>query len=586
MVLLNDYEISLENVIWEYADTGKPALDDISFQIPKGQIVLISGPCEAGKTTLCCCFNGLIPHYFPGKLEGKVYVKGIDTKESTIGELSQKCGMVFQDPTSQLVCPTVEDEIAFGPENLGMPREELKARIKEIIKSCRLEGFELRVPQTLSGGEQQAVAVASIMAMNPDVFVLDEPTSNLDPLGSQLVFSLINKLAQEENKTFIIVSHNIQDLVTWANEMYVLSGGKIVYSGLPETVLADPEKLNQLGLGVPQVTTLAGHLEKYGISLKRGSKLPITLEDTHEALTKVFKEANREGKLKTPSYRPPSRIKTRENPVIIVENLTHYYPLTKNPAIHDIDLEIYEGEFVGIIGQNGSGKTTLVKHFNGLLLPSEGSVKILGEDTRKMLPSEIAKRVGYIFQNPDLQIFETSVRKEVEFGLKNIGVSKEEADRRIKDVLGRLELLEMVGRIPKSLGRGSRQRVALASVLVMEPKVLVVDEPTTGQDPKMAREVMDITKEYRKKGNTVIVISHNMNLVAEYVDRLVVMKKGEIVSDGNVREVFQQTDLLKKTYLTPPQITELALGLQEYGVPPDILTVDEMCEAIVALVGK
>ncbi|MEM3703475.1 MAG: energy-coupling factor transporter ATPase [Candidatus Bathyarchaeia archaeon] len=574
-----EYSVEINNVTFTYMGSKEPAIYDINLKVKKGEILMITGPSGAGKTTICRLLNGLIPHYFRGNFKGNVLINGIDTKKTTIGSLSHFVGLLFQDPASQLVCPTVMDEVAFGPENLGVEPAEIRQRVEYVLKAVRLKGYEERNPHSLSGGEQQACALASVMAMKPEIYVLDEPTSNLDPLGSYQIINLLVELSRTEKKTMIIVEHKMEELLPLVDRLIVMNDGKIVLQGEVKELLENVEYMEKIGLKPPQVTLLASKLRK-NVNLK---ELPLTLDDAIEVIGEVLREIlkGKKAKIKPqPSY-AVDRGKGKE--IIRVEDLWYVYP-GEVTALRSVNLSIYEGEFVAIIGQNGSGKTTLVKHFNGLLKPTKGNVTVYGVNTKKASISELAKKVGYVFQNPDHQLCNETVKKELAFGPVNLGFSDKEVKERVESVAERLGLKEVLDEKPFSLSKGERQRVAVGSILTMNPNVLIIDEPTTGQDYKMSKEMMDIFKELNREGKTIIVITHDMNLAAEYAERVIVLRNGEILCEGTPKEVFAQTEVLEKTYLRAPQITRLALKLPEYNeIFGTVLTVDEMYNAIVKL---
>lgn len=565
--------IEIENVSFTYSGNIKPALKNINLKIYKGEIVMITGPSNAGKTTLARLMNGLIPHYFRGKFEGSVKIYGVDTRETTIGYLSQKVGLLFQDPSSQLVCPTVIDEVAFGPENLGIPPEEIKERVFSAIKAVRLKGYEERNPHMLSGGQQQACALAAIMAMKPEIYVLDEPTSNLDPLGSSQVLNLLIDLAKKENKTMIIIEHKMEELFPLIDRLIIMNEGKIIFEGKVEELFKRVDEMNKLGLKVPQVSLLAYRLKEY---LKMDS-IPFTLND----FKKIFEElTKRKYVKKSLKVNIVNRKSIEEENIIVVKNLWHIYP-GNIIALRGVDLKIKRGEFVSIIGQNGSGKTTLVKHFNRLLLPTKGEVYIKGVNTKETSISELARIVGYVFQNPDHQICNETVRKELEFGPKNLGTPADEIKRRIKEISERLGIKEYLDNNPFSLSMGLRKRIVLASILTMNPEIIIVDEPTTGQDYKMSKEILEILKDLHSNGKTIIMISHDMELVAEYSERIIVLDNGTVLIDGSPRHVFSQIDLLERTYIKPPQVTKLGLSLFNYP----FMSVDEAYDIIKEAIG-
>jgi len=573
------YSAEFENVTFSYAGSKEPALKGINLKIKKGESLLIAGPNAAGKTTLCRCLNGLVPHFFVGDMKGKVLVNQINTRESGIGRLSQITGLVFDDPTSQLVCSTVADEVAFGAENLGVLRAEIDRKVEESLTAVRLAGYENRIPQTLSGGEQQAIAIASIMAMNPEIFVLDEPTSNLDPIGSMQVLSIIRDIAREQEKTLVVVSHNIESFAALADRIVVMDDGKIVLDDHPRLVLQDVERLLEMGLSPPQVTELFLKLQKKGNVFAK-LDIPIAIEEAYDKLRVVSIRNSA-----VPASREPHQVSLGEQ-VIEVKGVRFRYPGSEVFALDGIDLAIRKNEFVAIIGQNGSGKSTLVKHFNGLLKPVEGSVRIFGLNTNETPIWELSRRVGYVFQNPDLQLFNSTVRKEIGFSLKAIGFPEEKRSEVVVNLAEKFNIEQYLEQSPATLDKGGRQRVAIASVLALNPDVLVIDEPTTGQDPRNSRQVMNIAKGLHSEGKTIVFITHNMEIVAEYAERGIIMWQGKILFDGPVRELFQQSEILKKSYLEAPQVVRLAQMLKDKGFPSDILTVEEMVQLINRNVGE
>lgn len=570
--------MEFENVSFTYVDTKQPALRDISLRIKEGELVLITGPSGAGKSTLCCCINGLVPHFYTGELAGNVIVNGVDTKNQTIGSLSTEVGLLFQDPTSQLVSPTVVDELAFGPENLGIAKEEIGKRIEYSLDVMRLRPYVDRNPATLSGGEQQACALGAIAAMRPEIYVLDEPTSNLDPIGSSTVLSAITELARKEKKTMVIVEHKIEELAHVVDTIVVMQEGRIVMSGEPRQVLKETELLEKVGLKAPPAAVVCNELaSKFGVELG----VPLTVDEGYEKISNFLN-----GKV----VRPYSSFREEESmsvpkagaPIIEVEGLWHIYPGNVE-ALKDVTLQVKRGDLLAIIGQNGSGKTTLVKHFNGLLKPTKGTVLIDGVDSKTQTTAQLSRKVGMVFQNPDRQLVKFKVIEEVKFGPKNLGFSEEECNANALEALRAVGLQHVTERDPHELGKGEKQRVVLACALAMKPEVLVIDEPTTGQDYKRSREIMNLTVRLNKEGSTIIVITHDMSLVAEYARRVILMHQGEVLFDGPPRKVFTKIELLKRSFLTPPQATVLGMRLRNY-VPYTVLTTDELVDTLTSIV--
>lgn len=555
----------MENVNWTYEGGKRKAIRDINVKIKKGEIVVIAGPSGAGKTTLCRCINGLIPHFFRGELKGEVIVGGHHVKDTPLTTLSRKAGMCFDNPTNQLFCATVLEEVAFGPENFCTSREEVIERVRDAIKFCRLERYEGKNPHALSGGEKQSTAIAAIIAMRPSIFILDEPTSNLDAVGTELVFHRIHELVRAEKKTIIIVEHKLDYALPFADRLIIMSEGEIVTDGPVRKVLAESELLQKLELQIPSVTKLAYRVCKRLTE----DNIPITLEEGTKLLDEVVE---REVMLRLRELKRRPQAEKERRVIIKCEDVWYEYP-DGTLAIKGVNLEIGEGEFVGLIGQNGSGKTTLAKLINGLYRPTKGVVTVDGIDTKIVDVGYLTRIVGYSFQNPDDQIFAKTVRDELEFGPRNLKLPPEEVEQRVKRYAKEFEIYDYLDTSPFTLSQGLRQRVAVASILTMEPKILIIDEPTTGQDYARSKTVMELAKRLHEEGKTVIIISHSMDLIAEYCDKVVVMLSGEILAQGTTREVFSKPQVLAQSSLKPPQITQFA---QRLGFPSDILTVDEM----------
>lgn len=559
--------IKFENVTYRYPGAEKPAIENVSLEIKIGETVLLTGPSGAGKSTLCYMLNGIVPHSFEGELQGDIIVNGVNTKERTIGELAFISGMLFQDPNGQLINPTVEDEIAFGPENKGLPVEKINASIDKYINYVNMGNFRKRSPQALSGGQQQSVAFASVLSMEPEIYVLDEPTSNLDPLGSDLTLKLMDKIANEAHKTVVLVEHKIEKVIDFVDRIIVLNDGKIVYDGSPKAVMLNYERLNKIGVMAPQLTQMLSIIKNRNLpSIEIRTNFDESLHELRKALN--GKELNINKETEEKGFK---KFRTFHKKAIEVQDV-HFSYVPETEILHGINMTVYEGEFLSIVGQNGSGKTTIVKHFNGLLKPTSGHVLIFGEKTSDHTISYLSTKVGYCFQNPDHQIFSSRTWDEIAYGPKNLGVRDSEIKEVVEKVSKILGIEDLLEENPYNLSKGQRQQVAVASILAMSPDVIVVDEPTTGQDPRQSREMMDLMKSLNEEyDKTIVVITHDMNIAAEYSDRLVVMHSGNVLVEGTPREVFAQEDLLKQSNLEPPQITKamLKLGMKE-SLPIDL----------------
>jgi energy-coupling factor transport system ATP-binding protein len=380
----------------------------------------------------------------------------------------------------------------------------------------------------------------------------------------------VAQLAREENRTTLLVEHKIEELSDLVDEMIVMNEGEILHRGPVREVLEHVEYIDSAGLSVPQITLLCARLRSAGWPIE---ELPIGIEEGVGVLSPLV---DSEELARAP--RLPSRRAQHESDEIVVDvrGLSHVYE-DGTRALHGVDLEIKRGEFIGVLGQNGSGKTTLVKHFNGLLKPTEGMVTAAGHDTREATIAEMAMTVGYIFQNPDSQIFKMNVREEIAFGPQNVGLSEEEVDSRVREAAEDLEISGLLDKNPFFLSKGEKQRVAVAAVMAMKPDILVLDEPTTGQDFKRAKEIMDLAVRLHAEGQTVVIITHDMNLAAEYCDRVVIMSDGNVFLDAPTREAFLAEEALKASSLRPPQVTALGKAL---GYGEAWLTVDEAVEML------
>jgi len=572
---MEEFDIIIDNLTYSYPKSKKPALSGINVKLKKGETLLITGPAGAGKTTLCYCINGLVPHFFGGEMEGRVVVKGMDTKRSTMSTLTYVAGTLFQDPETQLVCPTVYDEFCFGAENYGIPPEEIRSRVDQVLEWVRLSPMKDRNPHFLSGGEQQACALGAVVTVRPEIYVLDEPTSNLDPYGSIQLFKLILELARSEKKTMVIIEHKLEELATLVDYMIVMDEGKIVSEGKPREVFEkESEHMDDIGIKPPQSALLASKLRREGLKI---DNIPLTLNEAIETYSKLLTKKKSQLEAVSSESR---KVYEGLRPLIEVRDLWFTYPALGGgegtKALRGIDLVIYPGEFIALIGQNGSGKTTLVKHFNGLIYSTKGEVLVDGISTRNWKKSLLAQKVGYVFQNPDHQLCCKTVLEELKFGPRNVKIPEEEIENRVGEVIKRLDLVDMVNEDPFSLSKGERQRVAVGSVLTMKPDLLVVDEPTTGQDFKRSKYLMEVMSELNKEGKTVVIITHDMNIAAEYVERVTVLKDGKVLLDGSTRNVFTQTEALSKTYLKPPQVTLIS---ERLGLPP-ALKVKEMLDML------
>ena len=552
--------ISIEDLTFTYPESERPALQNIQGLIEDGTFIVVMGHGGAGKSSLCCTLNGLIPNFFRGKYQGRVLVKGEEVARHKVAEMSRIVGLVLQDFEAQLFSTNVELEMAFGPENHCLPRSEIERRIQRYLSFVGLEKMRQREPATLSGGQKQRLAIGSVLALEPKVLVMDEPTTDLDPQGREEVLS-VAKSIREEGRLLLIVDHEPETAAS-ADQVWLMREGRLVAKGSPAEILVDVSALESCGIKPPPM------LELFNAMSWPGN--PLTEEAAIAMIRKHHLTKRRElnlTSLSSDNGKGPS--------ILEAEGLGYRYPVYHVEALRGIELRIREGEFIAILGQNGSGKTTLAKHFNGLLKPTSGRMLVRGRPTTNYSHRELARLVGYVFQNPDHQIFARTVQEEVGFSLKALGESPKTIEKRVAEALEVVGLQGYDQKAPFTLTRGERQRVAVASVLAAQPQVVILDEPTTGLDYRHQINMMEMLRRLNQHGHTVIIITHSMWVAAEYAERTILLKDGGILSDGPTRAVFADETRLAEGSLRPPSLVRLSnwLGTQA-------LTVDQMVQEL------
>lgn len=540
------------------------AIDEIDLNIEPGQFIAILGHNGSGKSTLAKHMNAiLVPS------EGTMWVDGKDTKnDDYLWDIRQSAGMVFQNPDNQIIGTVVEEDVGFGPENLGVPTEEIWERVEQSLSAVGMIEYRHHSPNKLSGGQKQRVAIAGIVAMRPKCIVLDEPTAMLDPNGRKEVLRTIEELRKKEKVTVILITHYMEEVIG-ADRVIVMDKGHVVMDGTAREIFSQVDKLKEYRLDVPQVTLLTYELQKRGLPIPDGI---LTTEELVCALQDCStKKANSLAYEKTESE---SRVQSvQQEPILKMEHVNYVYsPGTayQKHALKDINLDIYEGQFIGVIGHTGSGKSTLIQHLNGLLKATDGVMYYNGDSIyqEKYNMKELRNNVGLVFQYPEHQLFEVDVLTDVCFGPKNQGLSEQECKERAIEALKLVGLSEKYyASSPFDLSGGQKRRVAIAGVLAMKPKVLVLDEPTAGLDPKGRDEILDQIAYLQKKENlTVILVSHSMEDIAKYVDRIIVMNRGEKMYDDVPKNVFAHYKELEKVGLAAPQVTYIMHALAEKGI--------------------
>lgn len=564
--------IAFEDVAWKYRTGDGLALSGVDLEIESGSFVGVTGPSDAGKSTLCRLIPGYIPHYFDGDLEGSVRVGDRDVSEASIGELAERVGMLFENPFDQLTgaSTTVIEEVAFGLENLGYPREEIIERSVESLRRVGIEELIDRNPQRLSGGQSQRVALASVLAMAPDVLVLDEPTSQLDPHGADAVFDIVADM-KKQGYTVVVVSQRLDRLAPHLDRLLVVDEGEVVHDGASEEVFTMPG-IDEL-IDVPEAVRVGRRL--HGSDGTPGS-VPLSVAEAIEELRPHVASVTSEA---GDRFDDGTRSETDEpapagDPRVVLEDVRHVYEGGVE-ALSGVSLEMSSG-CVCLVGQNGAGKTTFVKHMNGLLEPSQGVVRIEGIDTREARVAELARHVGLSFQNPDDQLFHDTVDEEVRYGPENLGFDDEREDETVERAIERLDLENVRGRNPYDLGMPRRKRVAIASVLAMDTDTVVLDEPTGGQDAPGTALLGAAIERLVEAGKLVVVITHDVEFARQYADRVIALGQGEVLLDGTAREVFGRPDVLAETDVDPPTVTRIG---HELGLPT-VLSIDELFEHV------
>jgi energy-coupling factor transporter ATP-binding protein EcfA2 len=541
--------VSIENLSFTYSGKDTPALNNIQARIEDGSLVCIMGHGGAGKSSLCYSLNALIPKFFRGSYQGRVVVKGIEAAHSNVAGLSRRVGVVFQDFESQLFSTNVELEMAFGPENHSLPHSEIEKRIQRYLKAINLEHCRGRQPATLSGGQKQRLAIGSVLTMEADILVLDEPTTDLDPQGAEEVLAIARNLRQE-GRTLVIVAPE-PEMAVEADVVWLMREGELVAQGSPKEILTDLSKLSSSGIKPPALVELFQTMNWPG--------RPLTVAEAMDLIDRHNLAQKHRDKC------PPEDFIRTEGPYILqAEGLEYSYAFHEIKALRGINWKVKEGEFVALLGQNGSGKTTLAKHCNGLLKSTAGRMLVHGKPTGAFSHKDLAQEVGYIFQNPDHQIFAKTVEEEICFGLKVLGKDPKTVRERMVEALEVVELQGYEKQLPFTLTKGERQRVAVASVLAVQPRVIILDEPTTGLDYIHQRRMMELLKRLNERGHTIIIITHSMWVAAEYAQRTVVLKEGAIILDGPTRHVFAQEAKLAGASLSPPPLVQISnrLGLR------------------------
>lgn len=529
---MTEAPLVVDNLSFQYRTRNELAIEHISFELKPGEMLLIAGSSGCGKTTLARCINGLIPRGYGGKREGQVRLHGKDVAEIPLAEVSQIVGTLLQDPERQIVASNVYNEIAFGPENLGLPREEIVERIEMAIQRLGLEHLRERDTFSLSGGEKQKLALAGVLAMNPSILLLDEPLSSLDPASAYEALEIFRSLA-DEGRTIVLIEHRVEDAITARpDRLMYMEDGQVKYMGPIKSL---PKEIDHKQVKLPAQWVVNRVKEQ---------------KETVETVSKP--EA-------------PERGET----MVSFENVAFQYSDDTPFVLQNVNIEIRRGDLIAVLGRNGAGKSTLVKHAIGLLKPTEGRVLVEGQDTRKMSVAQIACVLGFVFQSPTHMLYAPTVHEELEFGPNNLGFAQKDVDMAVKESVETVNLNGLEEYPPLGLSFGQQKRTTIAAVLAMRSKIMVMDEPTAGQDyanythfmDAMCRPVDGAQSILSANFAATLFITHDLDLAVTYANRILLVGDGTVVADGAPEEVLKDFDLLERCRVRTTSLLNLNLSL-------------------------
>jgi len=571
----NKNVVVVENLTYSYPNSTFNVLENLSFSIDDGDFAIVIGPSGSGKSTLLQTLNGIIPELKGGALTGKILINGFDISKYDVNQISEHIGMVFQDPESQLTSVFVKDEVAFGLENLNMGREEILNRVDSAMKYVGLDGHGDKYVYEMSGGQIQRLAIASVLATNSKILVMDDPTANLDPVGTAEVLEVIKAL-RKEGRTVILATHWLDEFIHFATKLIVIDNGKLVCCGEPKEVLKTYGKhlANDLGIWVPQ-------LIEVDVAIR--DAFPEIVND--EVVLSIDEAVNKYKNL-TFSSRKFSPFATHrevdDEAIITIDNLGFVYP-DGTRALKDITFNIRKGLLTGILGPNGSGKSTIASIMVGLRKPTEGDLTILGESIKKLNVNSIAKRVGFVFQNPEHQFVRDTVREEIEYSLVVLGKKPEEVKSQVDEMLDILKLRHLETRHPFGLSGGEKRRLSVAVMLISHPELLILDEPTYGQDRSHVNNIMNLVNQQLIRGVTVLIITHDMRLIEQFIDDVIILRKGSLMYSGDPENMFDSLGEDRDVTLRATPLARLVRRLRAmgYDLHHDTRTVKQFVDQIV-----
>lgn len=585
--------IDIKNVTFEYfrrdedgnVESMIEALKDVSLDVEKGQFVAILGRNGSGKSTLAKHINALL---FPS--EGEVIVDGMDTEDGELRlKIRQTAGMVFQNPDNQIVGNLVEEDIAFGPENLGIPTADIWNRVDEALDKTGMKAFRNQSPNHLSGGQKQRVAIAGVLAMHPKCIIFDESTAMLDPQGRRNIIDVARGLQQEYGITILLITHHMDEVLA-ADHVFVMKDGRIMGQGTPMEIFAQHKLLEECGLRLPVLYQYLDFLEQEQIIDAVAYRNIHNVEDLIAEMTRRYQKEQADQTELSNDLIGEIQVERNAGEGILLNHVSYVYNkgfADERTALKDVNLHITKGEFVAVIGHTGSGKSTLMQHLNGLYTATEGTVYYNGQDIadHDFSIKQLRQKVGLVFQYPEYQLFAETVEKDVCFGPENMDISKVEAQKRAYEAIESVGLPDTIYDCsPLQLSGGQKRRAAIAGILAMQPDYLVLDEPTAGLDPYSAEKLLEMLKDLQvRQGIAIILVSHSMEEVAEYADRIVVMDQGKICFDEPTWKVFTRKQELEELGLAVPTGNRILNALKNVGNDIDVKhsTKEEVCGELI-----
>ncbi|WP_113927152.1 ATP-binding cassette domain-containing protein [Bacillus sp. P14.5] len=569
-----DTLISIRDLFFKYPGGKETILNGVNLEIKKGDFTAVIGSNGSGKTTLCKAFNGLIPHFYVGEIGGEVMVDGLDTRDHSVAELSKKIAYVYQDFENQLVRPTVYDEVTFSPLSFGM--KDFKERGQRALEMLDLTHIKNEFIWQLSGGQKHLTALASVLSVDPEVIIIDEPVAQLDPVNAAKIYEKLKILNEVYGKTIIVIEHHTEFIGDYCKNVIMMDKGKALWNLPVKVALSKVGQLTEKDIFPPQVTQVVHRLNQNShllpVTVSQGveylNSQPLTIEQHR------LDEMNSNDEVETAVRKP----------VVSLSDVTHGYKTLKRElkyVFNGLDLSFYEGDRVAIVGSNGAGKSTLLKIITGIIKLRQGKVEIGGEDVTETSPEALAEKVTYIYQNPEEMFIEDSIVKDIGYFQEVRDIFGREAF--VQNLVERFHLEKIKDRDGRLLSGGQQRRASMAIGLGMLPEVILLDEPTSSLDISSRKEMLKMLDQLKDTVKTVVVATHDMQLVAEWANRVIVMDQGRIIKDGTCREIFSDSDLLENASIQAPQIIKLG---HELGMSPIPLSVEEMLSCLVVESGE